>query len=349
MMNVKLSVALLAAALSVGLFSAASLAAETGDSGYAVQKTLPVGGEGRWDYATFDPSANLLFVTRSTHTQGIDVASGKVVIDVKGQKRSHGTAIVPAVGRGFITDGGDGTIQVFDLKTGETLGKITAAQDADGCIYDAGTNRVLASCGDAGKLAIVAPDVDPKTGKADLVDLGGSPEFLAADGAGKAYVNLNDKNQIAVVDLKTLAVVNRWPTGAGTKPTGLAIDAKNHRLFVGCRNQKLVVMSTEDGHVLGEFNIGKGNDACAFDPGTGDAFASCGDGTLTVLKQTSPGQFSAAGVQTRAGARTMTVDPSTHILYLPTADFDAPAGNGPRPAMKAGSFMIVVVAPTSQK
>jgi hypothetical protein len=312
---------------------------------YAVQKTFPIGGAGRWDYAAFDVDSHRLYVTRSTHTQAIDVNTGKVVADIDGQQRAHGTAIDTSAGRGFISDGEDGSIVIFDLQSGKVLGKAAAADDCDGIIYDPGSDRVLAGCGDAGKLAILDPKADPKTGKADTVDLGGSPEFLAADGAGKAFVNLNDKNQIAVVDIKTLSVTAHWPTGSGTKPTGLACDAKNRLLFVGCRNQKLIVMSADDGHVLAELPIGKGNDACKFDPGTGEAFASCGDGTLAVIKQTSPGKFEVSSVKTKTGARTMAVDPTTHTLYLPTAEFLPPPPEGGRPAMKPGTFMIVVVAP----
>src|SRR6201999_4359417 len=158
-------------------------------------------------------------------------------------------AIVPAAGRGFITDGRDPSIVVFDLKTNTELGKIAAPEDCDGIIYDAGDNLVLVSCGDAAKLAVIAPDIDVASGKPQEVDLGGKPEFLAADGHGKAYVTVNDKNEIAVVDVKSLKVVNRWPTGEGTGPTGMAIDANGKHLFVGCRNKKMIVISTDDGKV----------------------------------------------------------------------------------------------------
>ena len=343
-----LAILLGGSALPAVAFADSSPAASSPPGAYQVQKTMPVSGDGRWDYALFDPTSHKLFVTRSTHTQEIDPTDGTVVADIAGQKRSHGTAIVPEVGRGFITDGEDGSIVIFDLKNGNVLGKVAAADDVDGIVYDAGTHQVLAACGDAGKLVVMAPDVDPKDGKVALIDLGGKPEYLAADGSGKAYVNINDKNEIAVVDLKSQAVTARWPTGSGTKPTGLAIDPEHHHLFVGCRSQKLVIMSTDDGHVLAELPIGKGNDACAFDAGTGQAFASCGDGTLTVAKETSPGNFDATNVQTKMGARTMGLDPATHTLYLPTAEFE-PAVEGKRPVMKPGTFMIVVVAPAAGK
>jgi DNA-binding beta-propeller fold protein YncE len=311
---------------------------------YAVAKTFKIGGQGRWDYASVDPASHRLYVTRSTHTQAIDTETGKVVLDVTGQQQSHGVAAVPAVGRGFITDGRANTIVIFDLKTGKVLGNAAAAEDADGLIYDPGTNKVLATCGDAGVLAVLDAGADPKSAKADTVDLGGKPEFLAADGKGMAYVCINDKNEIATVDLKSMKVTARFPIGAGTKPTGISIDPKNGRLFVGCRNQKLVVLDTAGGKVLAELPIGRGNDACGFDPGTAEAFASCGDGTMTVVKETSAGKFEVTQtVKTPAGARTLAVDPSTHMIYLPTAEFEAPQPGQRRPAAKPDSFMIAVV------
>ncbi len=310
----------------------------------AVQKTVKIGGEGRWDYVSVDPAAHRLYVTRSTHTQVLDLETDKVILDVPGQQRAHGAVAVPAVGRGFITDGKAGTIVIFDLKTGEVLGSAAAAEDADGEIYDAGSNKILATCGDAGVMVAIDPAVDPKAAKAESVDLGGKPEFLAADGDGKAYVCINDKSQLAVVDLKTMKATAHYPIGSGTGPTGLAIDAKNGRLFVGCRNQKLIVLNTADGKVLAELPIGKGNDACAFDPGSGTAFASCGDGSLTVVKETVPGTFAVIQtVKTPKGARTMAVDPTTHLLYLPTAEFNPAQPGERRPMPKPDSFQIVVV------
>jgi outer membrane protein assembly factor BamB len=317
---------------------------------YQVQKTIKIGGDGRWDYATVDPAAHRLYLTRSTHTQAVDLETGKVVLDVAGQKRSHGTALDPALGRGFITDGEAGTVVVFDLKTGDVLGNVAAAEDADGIVYDAGTNRVLVSCGDAQALAILDPSADPKTAKADIVKLGGKAEFLGADGKGMAYVTVNDKNEIAFVDIKTLKITGKYPTGTGTAPTGLAVDAEHGHLFVGCRNKKLIVMNTADGKVLAELPIGSGNDACGFDAATGNAFASCGDSTMTIAKETSPGKFEVTEtVKTVPGARTLAIDPSTHLVYLPTAEFEPPKAGERRPSPVAGSFKVVVVGNNASK
>ena len=183
---------------------------------YRVAQTFHVGGEGRWDYLTVDPEHKLLFVPRTTHTMVLDARTGKTVADIPGQKRNHGVAIAASAGRGFITDGEDASVTVFDLKTYAVLGKVKAAEDADGVIYDPASGKVLVVCGDAGALIPISPHLDVTTGKADAaVELGGKPEFLAADGRGRAYINLVDKDQVAVVDTKAMKVVNKWSDCSG--------------------------------------------------------------------------------------------------------------------------------------
>ncbi|MGA2896138.1 MAG: hypothetical protein ABSE27_00880 [Acidobacteriaceae bacterium] len=310
-------------------------------SNWAVVQTFHIGGEGSWDYVTIDAPNHRLFVTRSTHTQAIDTDSGKVLGDIPGQVRSHGVAIVPKLNRGFITDGGGpGAILVFDLKTYATLGKLAAMPDADGIIYDAKLDRVLAVSGDGGALMTFAPDIDPANGKVTSIDLGGKPEFLASDGSGKVFVNLEDKDVVAVVDLKSRSVVSRWPVAPAGHPVGMAIDPAAHRLFIGCRNpQKLVVMNDETGKIEAALPIGAGVDATA--AAAGVAFASAGDGTLTVAAEKSGAFAVVQTVKTPTGARTMGMNAVTHRLFLPTAEME-PATTG-RPRPKPDTFMIVVV------
>lgn len=315
-----------------------------------VTRTMHIGGTGGWDYLTVDPQTHRLFVPRGTHTMVLDSGSGKVLGDIPGQKVAHGVAIVPSLGRGFITDGGgEGAIIIFDLKTYATLGRIVTAPDSDGIIYDAALGRVLAVSGDKGLLMSFKPDIDPKNGKIDPpIDLGGAPEFLASDGSGKVYVNLEDKDVVAEVDLRTSKVIARWPVAPGGRPVGMSLDKANHRLFIGCRNpQKLVVMSTENGKVLGSLPIGAGVDATQFD--SGEAFASCRDGSLVVAAEKA-GTFQVQHVvKTPEGARTMGLDPTTHTLYLPTAEFEQPpaGSSAARPKAKPDSFMVVVVGEKS--
>src|SRR5690348_12088898 len=184
------------------ILAAASVLPALAETGWEVVKTLPIGGEGGWDYLTVDPQTHRLYVPRSTHTMVIDSASGKVIGDIPGQKIAHGVAIVPEAGRGFISDGGGaGSVVIFDLKTNAILGTILAQPDADGIIFDPASGRVLVVSGDNKVLMSIKPDIDPKNGKIDTpIDLGGEPEFLASDGAGKVYVNLMNKNEVAVVD-----------------------------------------------------------------------------------------------------------------------------------------------------
>jgi hypothetical protein len=277
----------------------------------------------------------------------IDSESGKTIADIPGQKGAHGVAIVPSAGRGFISDGGgNGAVVIFDLKTYAVLGSIVTEPDTDGIIFDPTSGLVLTVSGDGGTLMTLKPDIDPNSGKIDTpIALGGKPEFLAADGAGKVYVNLVDKNEVAVVDIKARKVLAHWSVAPGGSPVGMTIDTKKHRLFIGCRKpQMLIVMSTDDGKVLAHLAIGAGVDATKMD---GDqAFASCRDGSLAVASETSPGKFEIVQtVKTGAGAGTMGVDSNRHMIYLPTADFEeVKSGATGRPKMIPGTFKIVVVA-----
>ncbi|HEX4038065.1 MAG TPA: hypothetical protein VHX37_08405 [Acidobacteriaceae bacterium] len=311
-------------------------------SQWQVTNTFHPGGEGGWDYVTVDAPNHRLFVTRATHTQAIDTTTGKLLADIPGQIRSHGVALVPQLNRGFITDGGGkGAILVFDLKTYAVLGSIPTMPDSDGIVYDRTANRVLAVSGDGNALMVFNPDIDPKTGHVETIPLGGAPEFLAPDG-NRVYINLADKDLIAVVDLAAGKVIDRWPVAPGGHPTGMAFDLVHHRLFIGCRNpQKLIVMNSETGKIEAALPIGSGNDAVRyFYP---QVFASCRDGSLTVIGENN-GQFVVEQtVKTADGARTMGLDPRPPRIFLPTAEME-PAAPGKRPQPKPGSFEIVVVS-----
>ncbi len=309
-----------------------------------VVKTFQIGGQGGWDYVTVDPQAHRLYVPRTTHTMVIDAESGKTIADIPGQKNAHGVALAPAAGRGFISDGGgEGAVVIIDLKTYAVLGSLAAMPDADGIIFDPLSGRVLVVSGRGKALMSFKPDIDPKSGKIDEpIALHGEPEFLAADAAGKVYINLMDTHEVAVVDLKAKKVVANWPVAPGGLPVGMAIDPTKGRLFIGCRGpQKLIVMSTTDGKVLSDLPIGESVDAVKLD--NGQAFASTAGSQLFVAGEMSPGKFAIVQtVKTGEGARTMGLDPTTHRIYLPAAEFQVGA-NGRR-APKPGTFMILVVA-----
>jgi DNA-binding beta-propeller fold protein YncE len=326
--------------IQASMLAALAILPAAAQSNWQVQRTFHIGGDGAWDYVTIDAQNHRLFVTRTTHTMAIDGTTGKVLGDIPGQKGSHGVAIVPRLNRGFITDGGNGTIMVFDLKTYAVLGQIPAQADADGIIYDPKSDLVAAVSGDGGVLMTFHPNIDLKNGKVNTIDLGGKPEFLAADGTGRVYVNLENKDLVAVVDLNQGKLLARWPVAPGGHPVGMAIDATGHHLFVGCRDpQKMIVMNTENGKVEAALPIGAGVDATGFD--RGQAFASCRDGSLTVVGEKNGTWDVVQTVKTVGGARTMGVDPSSQKIYLPTAELEPVTTGRPRP--KPGTFMIVEV------
>ncbi|HET6323531.1 MAG TPA: hypothetical protein VFG04_02430 [Planctomycetaceae bacterium] len=325
-----------------------SRAAEKSTGPFEVADTIHIGGKGNWDYVAIDSQRKLLFIPRTTHTQVLDVTSGKLVADIAGQSGNHGVVINHRSGRGFISDG-PGFVVIFDLKTNEVLGKVKVDSGADSIINDRATNKVFVACGGSGTVVPVPTDVDPANGKADpAIDLGGKPEFMAADGQGRVYINLEDKDQVAVVDSKASKVVDKWSIAPGGAPVGMQIDPEHHRLFVGCRKpQKLIVLNTEDGHVLGDLPIGAGCDAVKFDQG--NIFASCRDGSLNIGRETSPGKFEIIqNLKTRPGAKTMALDHATHTIYLPTAEFGEEKDRRGRAKAKPDSFMVVVVKPVQK-
>jgi DNA-binding beta-propeller fold protein YncE len=331
-------------ARAIAALLATSLSLAAADQSYHVDRTIPVGGEGRWDYVITDQSGKRLYVTRSSHTQALDTATGAVVYDIPDTKGVHGVALAPDLDRGYISSGEDATIIIFTLSTGKVIGAVPAAADADAIIYDPSTKQVLAFCGDAKAMLSIPANADPASAKSQSLDLGGKPEYAVADGAGKVFVNINDTSELAAIDMATRTITARWPIAPGQHATGLAIDAAHRLLFIGCRNKLMVVMDADKGTVLASLPIGAGVDATAF---RGDqAFASCGDGTLTVVHEESPTTFTVAQtLTTERGARTMAVDPSSDAIYLPTAEFEPAPADAPRqrPQALPGSFHIVVV------
>jgi DNA-binding beta-propeller fold protein YncE len=317
---------------------------------YQVTKVLKVGGDGRWDYAIVDPQTHLLYISRSTHTQVVNTETGQVVHDLKDTSGVHGVALAPELNRGFTSNGRANDVTVFDLATGKELGTVKTGTNPDAIIYDPASKKVFAFDGRSNDASVIDAATAPNT-TATRIPLDGKPEFAAADGAGHVYVNLEDKSSIAVIDSKALKVIGVWKIEGGDEPSGLAIDTAHHHLFSGCHNNLMAVIDTETGKTISTPPIGQGVDACGFDPGTGEAFASCGDGTLTVVKETSPGKFEAVEtVKTRRGARTMALDPSTHTIYLAATDPapGAAANEAPRRGGPQGPFVVLVVTQASK-
>jgi DNA-binding beta-propeller fold protein YncE len=306
------------------------------------------GGEGGWDYLIAEPTMERLYVSRGTHVQVIDLVKDTLVGDIPNTNGVHGIAIAVEFGKGYISDGRDSAVTVFDLKTLATLKKIKIdAVNPDAIVYDPFTKRVFTFNGRSSNATAIDASTDAIVGN---MALDGKPEFAASDANGKMYVNLEDKSKIVEFDPKDLKVLNTWSLAPGDGPSGLAIDPENHRLFSGCGNKKMVVLDAQSGKLIDTIAIGEGVDACGFDPGTQFAFSSNGEGTLTVVKEDSPDKFSVVeNVPTQKSARTMAVDTKTHRVYLSCAEFGPPPEPTadhphPRGQMIPGSFTILVLA-----
>jgi DNA-binding beta-propeller fold protein YncE len=329
--------------LSLIVFAATfSIAA---DPGYHLINTYNLGGDGGWDYLTLDSSARRLYISRATHVIVIDADSGKPVGDIPDTPGVHGIALAPELGRGFISNGREGTVTIFDLKTLKAITKVKAGDNPDAILYDPASKRVFAFNGRSHDATAIDATGDKVVG---TIKLEGKPEFAVSDGKGEIFVNIEDKSQIDAIDPAKLEIKASWPLAPCEEPSGLAIDRKNRRLFAGCDNKMMAVVNADTGKVVATAPIGDGVDANAFDPGTGLAFASCGEGVLTVVHEDSPGKFSVVdNVPTQPGARTMALDEKTHNVYLVTAKFGpppAPTADNPHPrrSILPDSFVVLV-------
>jgi DNA-binding beta-propeller fold protein YncE len=324
-------------------------AAYAADPSYRITRTIPAGGDGGWDYLTVDAAARRLYVSRSTHVAVLNADSGAPEGEIPNTEGVHGIALAPDLGRGFTSNGRANTITIFDPKTLATLGTVkVTGENPDAILYDPSSHRVFTFNGRTANVTAV----EAATGAvAGTIAVGGKPEFAVTDLAGRVYVNIEDKNEVVALNAKTLQVEARWPLTGCDAPTGLAIDVKSKRLFAGCGNQVLAVLSTADGHVVAKLPIGKGTDAVVFDPEANLVFSSNGDGTLTVVHEDSPDAFRVVqNLATKEGARTMALDTKTHAIFLATARFEpAPPATAetprPRRKMVAGSFELLVAAP----
>jgi len=330
----------------VMMFAMAALALAAAGPGYHVIQTYKVGGEGWWDYLTADSDARRVFISRGTHVMVLDADSGKSVGDIPDTQGVHGIALAPDIGKGFTSNGREGTVSIFDIKTLATSSKVKVGDNPDAILYDPATKRVFTFNGRSQD----STAIDAASGKVlGIIKLDGKPEFAASDAKGMIYVNIEDKSELTAIDPSKLEVKAKWPLAPCTEPSGLSIDRKNRRLFVGCDNKMMAVVDADSGKVLATPAIGEGVDATTFDPETGLAFASCGEGVLTVVKEESPDKFSVAeNVPTKKGARTLALDAKTHNIFVVTADFgprpEATADNPhPRPPMLPDSFVVLVV------
>jgi DNA-binding beta-propeller fold protein YncE len=310
-------VGVLAASTSVSALAATQANTSADAGSLKVLSTFKVGGPGGWDYLTVDPETRRLYVSHATRVMVLDADKGTPIGEIADTPGVHGIAPVPEQNLGFTSNGKEGMLNVFDLKTLKTLRKIKAGQNPDSIIYDPASQRVFAFNGRSGDVTMV----DPLTLDKPPVSLpvGGKLETGVADGAGHVYVNVEDKNEIVEIDSKEGKVLAHWPLAPGEGPTGMAMDREHHRLYSGCSNKMMVVLDAEQGKVLATVPVGAGVDGVAFDSQLGLAASANGrDGTLTVVKETPAGTFKVVQtLKTANGARTITSDPKTHQFYLP--------------------------------
>jgi DNA-binding beta-propeller fold protein YncE len=313
---------------------------------YHVVHSWTLGGDGGWDYLAVDTAGNRLFIGRQDRIMVVSLETGALLDSIPGLHRAHGVAFDYAAGHGFATSGADSTVTMFDLGTLKVLGRTHAAEDDDGILFDPVTKHIFTMNGDAGTASVI----DGATGRLlGSVPLGGKPEFGVSGQNGMLYINLADRSEVAEVDARAMRVVRHWPLAPCEGPSGLAIDVEHQLLFSGCRSGVMAISDARAGKLITTVPIGRGVDACRFDAGTHLAFASNGDGTITVIREVSPDSFAVAQtVTTKRGARTMELDPRTHRLYTVTADFgpEPPRASGQRfrrPPIVPGTFALMVL------
>jgi YVTN family beta-propeller protein len=334
--------------LGLALLATGRAVAATPGAGYKLARKIPLEGAGSyWDYLFVDDGARRVYVSFGGEVIVVDADSGAVVTKLAAGKRVHGIAVAAPAGRVFVTDGEAGAVAVFDAKTGEPAGQVKAGQNPDAILYDPASRQIFAFNHSGGTATVI----DPATLKVTAtVDVGGTLEFGRADGKGTVWVNVEDKSQVVRIDSRKRKVTGRWDLAPCQEPTGLALDARKRRLFVGCGNSMMAVLDADKGQVITTVPIGPGVDATDFDPATGNIFNSCGggDGSLAVIHQDGPDKYSLVeNVPTQRRAKTLAVDRRTHRIFISAASFGpapaaSPTAPRPRPPMIPGSFSLLV-------
>jgi YVTN family beta-propeller protein len=320
---------------------AAAIPAHAAQSTFHVTGRVALPGDVKWDYLSFDAGNKRLFITRGDHVDVYDTEQRRVVDTIPGTEGVHGVALAPDLDRGFTSNGTSSTVTIFELSSSKVLGTRQTEKKPDAIVYDPHTHRVFVANGDSGTLTVIDARTELVIG---TVAIGGKLEFEAVDGKGLLYVNIEDQNTLAVVDTVRLSVRARHDLASGClEPTGLSIDPATERLFVGCRNQTMAVVAGLTGKILASVPVGKGCDATAYDGGLNLAFASSGDGTITVLSGDTYAVVQT--VVTQPTARTMALDAGAHRIYTVAAEYDAPPGPGTRAKLKPGTFTLITLAP----
>jgi YVTN family beta-propeller protein len=319
-----------------------SAADARGAGPFKVVNKFPLPGEGRWDYLIVDNQNRRLFLSRTTHVAVLNADSGKSIGEIPDTPGVHGIALAPELGVGFVSDGGENKVTVFDLKTLKVEKKIDTGGNPDSIVYDPDDKLVFVQNGKSNSSSVI--DASSRDVVA-TIPMPGRPEFAIYDGKGSMYINIEDKSSLAHVDVASKQVKDTWKLTGCEGPTGLAIDRKSRTLFSGCANKVLAVVNADSGKVLQTVPIGDDCDAVAYDPQTGYVFASAGEGKLTVIRKGNGGKYSVLqNLSSPPGSKTMALDAAKHEIYLPSAKFNGDPTGHPRPPVVPGSAAMLVIA-----
>lgn len=313
---------------------------------YHIVDHWKIGGEGGWDYLLSDDAAHRLYVSHNTRVEVLDTSTGKFAGAVTGLKSTHGIALNPDGRTGYMSDGAGNAIVVFDRRTLAVLQTVPAEKNPDGIVFEPVTKTVWAFNGHSHSVTVM--DSSDNTIVA-TIPLPGKPEFPQADGKGHVFDNIEDRNSIVELDARSHTMLKTWKLSGCSSPSGMAIDRKQHRLFSVCDGGRMAIVDYETGKILGLASIGDSPDAAGFDPKTGYAFSSNGDGTLSIIDTNKPGFPTVQTLQTVRGARTMAFDAATGKVFLSSAKqgtTPAPTAAAPKPrrSIMPDSFEIIVAA-----
>ena len=323
--------------------------AQVTKSGYKIVNRIHLEGDGGWDYLTMDEATSRLYISHGTIVQVLDVNEKKVVGTIPDTKGVHGIALARDINKGFISNGKDTSVTVFDLKTLQVTAKVkVTGYNPDAILYDPFSHKVFTFNGRSSNSTVIDANSNKVIG---TIILPGKPEFSVTDGNGKVYVNIEDKSQLCLINSMTLTVEKTWSVAPGEEPSGLAIDIKNHRLFSVCGNKLMIVLDAENGKIVQKLDIGDRVDGVSFDPILKRVYSSNGEGTMTIVQQVNKDSYKVVeNFPTLKGAKTITLNSKTHRLYLSTAEFEAtPAATTenprPRPPVKPNTFTILEIEP----
>ena len=323
------------------MLTAGSSSFAQNQSSYRISGEFTIRSGGGYDYMTVDTTTEKLYISHGSQVNILNKVTGDSLGVIKTEKDVHGIALVHALGKGYISNGNLNKVLVFDLATNKVLKYVPTGKFADAIFYDDFSKKVISCNGMSKNMTVIDPFTDTVVA---TIQLTGWPETAVSDGKGNIYVNNAEKGEMDVIDATSFKIIHNWPNKPGTGASGLAMDRQNMRLFATCGNKLMIVMDATNGNIITSLPTGDGADGAGFDNKLKTAYASNGDGTLTVVKELAADKFIVVeNVKTKSGARTITVDQTTHKVYLPSGQFKPASKDSFRPQMIPGTFKILVV------